>query len=369
MSIATSTEDRKVTLQLTGDLDLHTSQDLLDEVEHHLEQGIQGLELNLVANQKLDSFGVASLIETYRLADQQGIQLKIRGLSEDVIDLLQMIDVEKVAASLETQPPTNPSFFERTGGRSLRFRQTSKDFLVLASNALYFGFIGPFRGQGFKFWSLVGQIARAGVNALPVIILLSFLVGLIMAMQSDHQLRKFGAQHFVPQLMAVTIIRELGPFLTGVIVAARTGSSIAAELGTMVVTEEVDALKTIGLNPYVFIVVPRLLSLLLVVPCLTIVFDISGLGGGYCVAYATGESSFSEYYRKTVEALDLLDLMAGLTKAFFFGLGISLISCFMGLRITQGAEGVGRATTGSVVLSIFVLVGIDLFFTGLFFMS
>lgn len=369
MTIATTLNDERATVEVDGCLGIESAGELLAEVKRLLKTRPDHLRIDLSHTDSVDTFGVATLIESYRLANRQNAEIRFRGLSAEVIDFLRMIDVEQIAVGREAPPPSQDSFLELTGGRCLRTQRTVRDFVVLASNALYFSFVAPLLGRGFQFLPMVRQIVKGGVNALPVVLVLAFLIGLIMAMQSSVQLREFGAEGFVPALLAVTIVRELGPFLTGVIVAARTGSAISAELGTMTVTEEVDALKTMGLNPLAFLVAPRMIALTIIVPCLTILFDIAGLAGGYCIGGTRAAIPLGSYLQDILEALDLADVTAGLVKSVFFGIGIGLISCFMGFRVQRGAEGVGRATTGSVVASIFVLVAIDLFFTGLFFMS
>jgi phospholipid/cholesterol/gamma-HCH transport system permease protein len=197
--------------------------------------------------------------------------------------------------------------------------------------------------------------------------LIAFFVGLIIAMQSAYQLAKFGASVYVADLVAVSITRELAPLLTAIVVAGRSGSAITAEIGTMKVSEEIDALKTMGFNPISFLVVPRTLAMMIMLPSLTIVADLIGIIGGYVISMATLDVTSLRYVNQTVAALTMKDLASGLTKSFFFAMIIAIIGSHEGFKVKGGADGVGKSTTRSVVTSIFLIIAADVFFTALFF--
>jgi phospholipid/cholesterol/gamma-HCH transport system permease protein len=207
---------------------------------------------------------------------------------------------------------------------------------------------------------------RHGADGLAIVATIGLLIGLITAFQAAIQLRKFGADTLVATLVGLSLTRELAPLMTAIVVAGRSGAAIAAELGTMKVSEEVDALKTLGLDPYRYLVLPRCLALVLVLPLLTIVADIIGLLGGALVALSTLEVSLQGYVLATRDALGFRDVLGGLIKAAAFGGIISLVACERGLATSGGAEGVGRATTGAVVKTLFYLVVADAFFAVLF---
>jgi len=208
-----------------------------------------------------------------------------------------------------------------------------------------------------------------GVNALPVVCLIAFFIGLIMALQGAYEMRKFGALRYVVDLVGVSMTRELGPLMTAIIVIGRSGSAFAAEVGTMKVSEEVDALITMGLNPTHFLLVPKLLAMLVMMPCLTVIADLMGILGGACFAYTSdlGMGLFA-YLRYTADALVMRDIISGLIKSLVFGLVIVQIGCYEGFTVTGGPEGVGRSTTSSVVLSIFSVIVVDVIFTAFFYM-
>ncbi len=227
--------------------------------------------------------------------------------------------------------------------------------------------VAPLRGKKVRGRSTVEQMVRIGFDSIPIVCTIAFFVGLILAMQSAYQLKRFGATIFVADLVAVSVIRELGPLLTAIIIAGRSGSAIAAEIGTMKVGEEIDALRAMGLNHVNFLFVPRMAALLIVLPCLTILADGIGIFGGYLLSISTLEFSSTRYLNQTASALLMKDLITGLVKSGFFALIIAVVGCYRGINTEGGAEGVGKSTTSSVVTSIFLIIAADVFFTALFY--
>jgi phospholipid/cholesterol/gamma-HCH transport system permease protein len=206
-------------------------------------------------------------------------------------------------------------------------------------------------------------VERTGVNALPIVALINFLVGLVMAFQSAEQLERFGASIFIADLIGISMARELGPLMTAIVVCGRSGAAFAAELGTMKVNEEIDALRTMGFGPLRFLVLPRVLALIIVMPMLTLVADILGVLGGMLVASAALDIGPTVYFRQMQSSLKLWDVVQGLNKSMLFGLAIALISCQQGLATSGGAEGVGRRTTSAVVTTLFALILLDAAYT------
>ncbi len=213
-----------------------------------------------------------------------------------------------------------------------------------------------------------GMMLESGVRSLPILLLINFLVGVILAMQSAYQLKKFGMTDLVSGLVAITVCREIGPLITAIIISARVGAAITAELGTMVVGEEIMALQTMALRPVPFLVVPRLIALALMLPCVTVIADFIGMFGGFCVGVFNLDQSAWMYINGTINNLTLTDVYTGLAKSVGFGIVIALVSCHEGLSVEGGAEGVGRATTRSVVYSILFIIITDLIFTAIFFL-
>ncbi len=207
---------------------------------------------------------------------------------------------------------------------------------------------------------------RAGADAVPIVLLINFLTGFVMAYQGAAQLARFGANIFVADLVGLAMVRELGPLMTAIIVCGRSGASFAAELGTMKVSEEVDALRTMGLLPLRYLVLPRVLGLMLVAPVLTLLADAIGIIGGILVASATLDVTPSAFIAELRQVMVPWDIISGLVKSVFFSGTLGIIACQQGLATAGGAEGVGRQTTSAVVISLFSLILLDALFTVLF---
>lgn len=225
----------------------------------------------------------------------------------------------------------------------------------------------PFSPKGFRMPSTVAQMGKVGVDSIPIVFLIAFCVGMILALQAASQLRRFGATLYVADLVGISLTRELGPLMTAIIVAGRSGSAMAAEIGTMRVSEEIDALSVMGLNPVEFLVLPRVISLAVMLPCLTVLADAVGILGGVAIGTLGLEITAANYLGQTFHALSVKDIVTGLVKSLAFAVIIAMVGCFMGFRAEGGAEGVGRRTTASVVVAIFLLILCDLFFTALFY--
>jgi phospholipid/cholesterol/gamma-HCH transport system permease protein len=224
-----------------------------------------------------------------------------------------------------------------------------------------------FRRPRMGHWKEVpGLVERTGVDALPIITLIMFLVGFVMGYQSARQLERFGANIYVADLVTLAITRELGPLMTAIIVAGRSGAAFAAEISTMKVGDEIDALRTIGLRPVAWLVVPRMAALVLVVPILVLVADVVGVLGGLLVAVVSLDVSMASYLIETERTLDAWDVGQGLIKSVPFAIAIALIACQQGFSASGGAESVGRRTTTTVVMNLFCLVLLDATFTLMF---
>jgi len=224
-----------------------------------------------------------------------------------------------------------------------------------------------FERRRLAYGRAVHQAMAVGIGSLPILSLITFFIGTILALQSAYELRKFGALQFVADAVAISVSRELGPLITAILVIGRSGSSFAAELGTMKVNEEIDALETMALDPVRFLVAPKMVAMLLMMPCLTIWADFMGFVGGSVFGVAAAGFTFKTYIIATLNALALRDVVTGLIKSLMFGLVITTVGCQEGLRTGLGAEEVGRSTTSAVVKSIFLVIMVDLVFTAMFY--
>lgn len=205
------------------------------------------------------------------------------------------------------------------------------------------------------------QMLEIGVRSLPVVLITAIFTGMVFALQTFTGFKRFGAEALVGTVVALSMTRELGPVLTGLIVAGRAGAAMAAELGTMRVTEQIDALETLATNPIKYLIVPRFIAGVFMLPALAVVADITGITGGYFVTVGLFETSSAVYWKRTWDFLEVSDLYNGLIKSGFFGASIALISCYRGFYTQGGAEGVGKATTGAVVLSSMTILISDYF--------
>lgn len=253
------------------------------------------------------------------------------------------------------------------GRRVLSLRGDLHDAARIINDTAHWTFISPLRGRPVRFRASISEMVKAGYNSVPIVSVISLFVGIILALQAAYQLKRVGALIYVANLVGVSLTRELGPIMTAIIVSGRSGSAFAAEIGSMKAAEEVDALTTMGINPVRYLVVPKLIALMVMVPSLTIISDLVGIFGGFLLAITALEIHPYNYFQQTVNALLIKDVFTGLLKAWAFGIVITLVGAYQGFKVTGGAEEVGRRTTASVVTSIFLVIIVDLFFTGLFY--
>lgn len=215
----------------------------------------------------------------------------------------------------------------------------------------------PFRASSF-----FRHTERAGVGSVPLVAMVSFFLGLTMALLTGYQLQRFGTERLVPGLVAIAFTRELGPLLTGIMLAARIGAAFTAELGTMEVSEEVEAIEAMGISPLRFLVAPRMLALFALMPCLSVVSSVAAIIATSLVSRAYFNIAFVYFNDLVLTSLLMRDIITGIAKSFLFGLLISAIACYRGLNVTGGAAGVGTATTSSVVTAITTVIGFDTLF-------
>ena len=328
-------------------------------VRHRPGKGV--VVINLAGVQEADGGAVALLLRLRAQLMAQGFGCEIVGAMGSVQTILELYE----ARTAEGGPGRRKrhGLLDRTG-------RMVADMLHEGRNAL--GFLGDFvlsllgilRRPSTANWSdLLPQMERAGADGLPIVLLINFLVGLVMGFQGAVQLKQFGANIFVADLVGLSVCRELGPLMTAIIVCGRSGASFAAELGTMAVNEEIDALRTMGFDPQRFLVYPRALGLVLVLPLLTLLADVIALTGGLIVGITGLDLTVSAYLARTRHALGGVDVFSGVVKSLVFGLVIALISCQQGLSASGGAQGVGRRTTSSVVATLFALILVDAAFT------
>lgn len=256
------------------------------------------------------------------------------------------------------------------GRYALNFLRAGGLVCVLMVETLDWMLVQPLRGKGLRVRSTVEHFVEFGVRSMPIVGLICFLVGVIIAMQSAYTLEKWGATKFIANLVGISALRELAPLMTAVLITGRCGSAITAEIGTMKVSEEIDALNVMGLNPTKFLVVPKFLAMLLAVPCVTVLAMFIMILGGFLLSCSplVGVDPMI-YYQQTADSLVSKDMITGVVKSIFFGITICWVGIYRGFQVEGGAESVGRMTTSSVVTSIFLIILLDLVWTTLFYFA
>ena len=325
------------------------------------------LRFDLSGVESMDGGMMALLVQTKWELIAAGSKFEIVGATGDVKKILTLYLGEPNEAVKDAKAKEKPlGLLGQIGNATFNIvAEVQLCLAFLGSMVLAFG--GILRRPWTANWREVPSIMnRTGADAVPIVVLINFLMGFVMGFQSAVQLKQFGANIYVADLVGLSITRELGPLMTAIIVCGRSGAAFAAELGTMKVSEEVDALRTMGFGPLRFLVFPRVLALFLVMPVLTLIGDFVGVFGGVLVGVVSLNLTMTGYLNETQRALARWDVFQGLIKCGVFALAIGLISCQQGLSTSGGAEGVGRRTTSSVVAALFTLILIDAGFTMVF---
>ncbi len=260
-------------------------------------------------------------------------------------------------------PATAQSMLERLGrsaASSLRDTLSLLGFVGISAVSLAKCLPHP---SQFRIRSILFNVRSAGVDALPIVGLLTFLLGVVVAYQSANQLRQYGANIFVVDLIGLSMLREFAPLITAIIVAGRSGSAYAAQIGTMAVTEEIDAMRTLGIDPHQMLVVPKIIALMITLPLLTVFADVLGVFGGMIMAKATLGVGFGEFMDRFTKAVDISAYLLGIGKAVVFAAIIAIVGCYQGFRASGGPDSIGRQTTRSVVQGIFLVIVVDALFS------
>jgi len=299
-----------------------------------------------------------------RLRDQ-GIRVTLRGLRPEFAKLLEAVAEQATAqtgtiAPIARAPPSMLAGLGRSAEAALEQSIALLAFVGESAIALAGCVAHPAR---FRWRPILYNIRSAGFDALPIVGLLSFLLGIVVAYQGADQLRQYGANIFVADLVGLSMLREFAPLITAIIIAGRSGSAYAAQIGTMAVTEEIDAMRTLGIAPLDLLVLPKLLALLIVLPLLTVFADVLGVAGGMIMAQAQLGVGYSEFLDRFVKAVSVTAYLIGICKAPVFAAIIAVVGCFQGFRTKGGADSVGRQTTRAVVQSIFLVIVADALFS------
>jgi phospholipid/cholesterol/gamma-HCH transport system permease protein len=339
----------------------------LDRDLARVEPAARPVTLDLGALETLDTAGAWLLHRTMRRLRQDGVETRLEGVKPDHAILLEQVAANDRPA--EAPPEKGNAFAEMVrhlGAGTVdagREAHALISFLGLVVATLGHVALRPAR---LRFTSLVHHMEQVGLNAIPIVGLLSFLIGVVLAYQGATQLQRFGAEVFVVNLIGISVLRELGVLLTAIIVAGRSGSAFTAQIGSMKVNEEVDAMRTLGLDPVEVLVLPRLLALVLTLPFLAFFADMMGLLGGGLMSWVVLDISPALFLERLNESVGMWTFWVGIIKAPVFAFLIALVGCFEGMRVVGSAESVGRLTTRSVVESIFLVIVVDAAFSVFF---
>ncbi len=311
-----------------------------------------------------DSRLLVKLSRITEIADKHSIEVDLKGLPSGVRKLLRLTQKKTFAPPDRTFCP--PGVLEEIGNHTIGFYQQAIDMLAFTGDILLL-YIRFFTGRArYLKKDFIYFLYDCGPQALPIVALISFLVGFTLAFIGSVQLRMFGADIYVANLVGLTMTREMGPMMAAIIMAGRTGASYAAQLGTMQVNEEIDALQTMGINPLDFLVLPRLTALIIMMPLLAICADFIGIIGGFFIGVFSLDISPILYYEQTIKAIHLKHFLVGMIKSVVFGYLVAFCGCIKGMHCGRSADAVGKATTSAVVTAIVFIVITDAVFTFFF---
>lgn len=348
------------TITAAQTLDRSTVKALCDDLDRELRARPARVTIDLSPVESFDSAGLGAVVAGMRSARQAGTELKLKGLSQAMLDFFSLVSVQRLAAPPEPVPQPDPvtrlgAFVEPMLDGTLAVLETAWS---VARELL----LGPFRRRPLRLDRTAIEIDHCAAGALPIVALIAFLMGLILAMQAYVQLRVFGAEIYMADMVGVSVLAEIGPLMTAIVLAARSGSRNAAQLGSMVVSEEIAALEQMGIRTLAFLVAPKVVACAFAAVTLGVIFDVVAMCGGALFARAVAGIEFAAFAEQLRAALSLDVFLVAMAKSACFGAAVGIVGCAVGLRVQDGSEGVGRATTGAVVLGIFLVIVADAVF-------
>ncbi len=356
--------DGRRVVVLSGRLDATSVPPLWDSAHRALtEAANRPVAIDTAAVDYCDGAGMALLVDL--VAHPRGAPVELTGMQPAVATLYQQFDPARLEHDLDPEPPRPPVIEDIGRGTYsiLRDLRNSVAFVGQTTAALWNAVLHPSSVRWKDVWRIC---ERTGADALPIVALLSFLLGLILAFQSAVPMKRFGAEIFVADLLGLAILRELGPLMTAILLAGRSGAAFAAEIGTMTVNQEVDALTTMGLDPVRFLVTPRVIAALLMTPLLTLFANLVAIMGG-ALTMQTFNIPIVTFMKELDSAVNFPDFMAGWVKSFVFAILIAGVGCLRGLQTAAGASAVGDSATRAVVSGIVLLVVVDGLFAVIYF--
>jgi len=352
------------TIRLAGDLRMVDAASIWKDLRKETEKSSGTVVFDLRGVTAADGGVVALLVELRTELSSRGVKAELVNANERVETIVNLYSGHDGVTKKKKRKPEGT--VAQIGRSTVEVKDEAKGILDFLGSMVLAG-VTLVRHPRAGHWKEVAPLCeKTGADALPIVLLINFLVGFVMAFQSAKQLKMFGANIYVADLVGISLTRELAPLMTAIIVCGRSGAAFAAEIGSMKVNEEIDALRTLGLTPFGWLVVPRIVALVLVVPLLTLIADFVGISGGLLVGIIDLDLTTQGYIIETLKGVHGWDVLTGLLKSLVFSVAIALIACQQGFAASGGAEGVGKRTTSTVVTSLFALVMIDALFTVIF---
>ena len=361
-------QDSKLVISLTGEFGLKNLSSFTSEIKSLFrEQKIKAMDIDFSGIAYIDSAAALAIIQIQKAATAESIDCSLINLNDETKGIFSVIYEKALTQSPFKAKETSDGLVTQIGGASLNIVRDVAKFMTFTGELLSAIAYTVLHPKSLRVKDILFYMKRAGVDGLPIVGLISILIGLIIAFMSFLQLRSIGANIYVPSLVSFAMVKELGPIMTAILVAGRSGSAFAAEIGTMVVNEEVDALSTMGFDPVRFLAVPKVIAAVIVVPVLTLYSFFFGIIGGLIVGVTGLDLTVHTYIVQSLKAIKAFDVVTSLIKAAVFAGIIAGIGCQRGFQVRSGAQDVGKYTTSAVVSAIFLIVVADSIFAIMFY--
>lgn len=356
-------EKGQISILLKDKIDIKNSAHILKELTSAIKgNALSSLVIDLREVDYFDDFGALVLLEIKRLVAEQKGKFSVVNVKDNIKGILSLVNFESHECFIPLKKYKQPNILVHLGESTIQNADNIR-FSISFLGSVILSFIHVcLHPKDLRIDDTITYMKKTGVDALPIVALISFLLGLVMAFMSSLQLQQFGANIYVASLVSIAMVSELGPIMTAIVVAGRSGSAFAAEIGTMKISEEIDALFTMGFNTTIFLAVPRIIACIIVVPILTLFSDLFAISGGLLVGVFMLDLSTTSYINHTMETLTLFEVMWGMGKSFVFAALIAWIGCLRGFQTKGGADSVGNAATSAVVSSIFLIILFDSIF-------
>lgn len=353
----TSPDAKTLVLSLSGNLDSNAYYSLVKQLQRAVsERTPEIINIDLAKVTQIDDFGALLLADVHKVAKAAKSQCKIVDANENIQEVLDLVHFQSIVAapSIKRRKPENP--VSALGGAIIKGFSEAKELVSFTGDLLLCMTFIIRHPSAVRWDDTLLAMRRVGVDAVPIVGLINFLLGFILAFMTSVQLKQFGANIFVAPLVAIAMVRELGPIMTAIVVTGRSGSAFASEIGTMKISEEVDALSTMGFDPVIFLVIPKMLAAIIVIPILTVFACFFGIFGGLVVGVLFLDLTVGNYLHETIINLSMYAVKWCFFKSMVFAILITWIGCLRGFQVRGGATSVGEATTSAVVSGIFLIV-------------